>query len=189
MCFLLVRWQEKCNGRREKFQQRWITLNNSWLPLHFTLWNGRGNLRRLSEKLKALLQRCCLKKHPWNGFYVTICKCVCFSLCKGVFQGNLWRHISATSPPGIPQGFDVLFCPGGRTFDHHPQGVGNLIASLDVMLRVTLISRGLINHGGDKLWWIQKKWLRILGGLVENHRPTHCTQALFCIWRPIYIYL
>ena len=41
----------------------------------------------------------------------------------------------------------------------------------------------------DKLWWIQKKRLRIRGGLVENQRPT---QALFCIWRclrPIYIYI
>ena len=27
-------------------------------------------------------------------------------------------------------------CPGGRAFDHHSYGVGNLIASLDFMLPV-----------------------------------------------------
>ena len=49
-----------------------------------------------------------------------------------------------------------------------------------------------LKHGGDdgdvKLWWIQRKRLRICGGLVENQRPT---QAVFRIWRclrPIYIY-
>ena len=46
-----------------------------------------------------------------------------------------------------------------------------------------------INHGGDvKLWWIQRKRLRICGGLVEKQRPT---QVVFRIWRclrPIYIY-
>ena len=52
-------------------------------------------------------------------------------------------------PPGIPRAFDAFSCPGGREFDHHSLGVGNLIASLDVMLRVALIPRGLINHGGD----------------------------------------
>ena len=38
-----------------------------------------------------------------------------------------------------------------------------------------------INHGGDvKLWWIQRKRLRICGRLVENQRST---QAVFRIWR------
>ena len=41
-----------------------------------------------------------------------------------------------------------------------------------------------LNHGGDggdvKLWWIQRKKLRICGGLLENQRPT---QAVFRIWR------
>ena len=53
--------------------------------------------------------------------------------------------------------------------------MGILIASLDFMLSFTLIPRGLINHGGDdedKLWRIQRKGLRISGGLVENQRPT-----------------
>ena len=96
-------------------------------------------------------------------------------------------------PPGIPRAFDAFSCPGGR--EHYSYGVGNLITSLDIMLRVALITRGLIKHGGDggdggdKLWWIQKKRLRIRGELVENQRST---QALFCIWRclkPIYIYI
>ena len=34
----------------------------------------------------------------------------------------------------------------GRAFDHYSLGVGNLIASLDFMLRVTLIPRGVINR-------------------------------------------
>ena len=49
----------------------------------------------------------------------------------------------------MPGAFDAFSCRGGREFDHHSKGVGNLIASLDVMLRVALIPRGLINHGGD----------------------------------------
>ena len=52
-------------------------------------------------------------------------------------------------PPGIPQAFDAFSCPGGRAFDHHSLGVGNLIANLDIMLRVALILPRLINHGGD----------------------------------------
>ena len=57
---------------------------------------------------------------------------------------------SLTIPLGIPQAFDVFSCPGGRefdelslprggAFDHYSQGVGNLIANLDSMLRVMLI--------------------------------------------------
>ena len=48
---------------------------------------------------------------------------------------------------------------------------------------------GLINYSGDKLWWIQRKRLRIRGRLVEFQRPA---QALFLIWRclrTIYNYL
>ena len=47
-------------------------------------------------------------------------------------------------PPGIPRAFDVFSCPVWREFDHYSLGVGNLIASLDFMLRVALISRGVI---------------------------------------------
>ena len=42
--------------------------------------------------------------------------------------------------------FDELILPWGRAFDHYSQGVGNLIVSLDFILRVALIP----NHGGDK---------------------------------------
>ena len=54
-------------------------------------------------------------------------------------------------PLGIPRAFDAFSCPGGRAFDHHSEGVGNLMASLDIMLPVALIPSELINHGGDKL--------------------------------------
>ena len=54
-------------------------------------------------------------------------------------------------PSGKPRAFDAFSCPGGWKFDHHLQGVGNLITSLDIMLRVALIPRGFINHCGDKL--------------------------------------
>ena len=57
-------------------------------------------------------------------------------------------------PPGKPREFDAYSCPKGGPFDHHSLGVGNLIASLDIMLRVVLLPSGLINHGrygGDKL--------------------------------------
>ena len=50
-------------------------------------------------------------------------------------------------PPGIPRAFDVFFCPGGGNLINfifpgagiYSLGVGNLIASLDFMLRVALI--------------------------------------------------
>ena len=54
--------------------------------------------------------------------------------------------------PGILRTFDAFSCPGGREFDRHSWGVGNLIASLYFILRVELIPRGfrgLISHGGD----------------------------------------
>ena len=38
---------------------------------------------------------------------------------------------STRPPPGIPRAFNAFPCPGGREFDHHSQGVGNLIAGLD----------------------------------------------------------
>ena len=89
-----------------------------------------------------------------------------------MYQSNRSR---STTPTGIPRAFDAFSCPVARAFDHHSSGVGNLIANLDVMLRVALIPRGLINHGGDggdKFWWIQKNSLRIRDGLVVNKRPT-----------------
>ena len=70
-----------------------------------------------------------------------------------MYQSNRSLNI----PPGIPRAFDVFSCPrgrefdelslpGGGAFDHYSQGVGNLIASLNFVLRVALIP----NHGGDK---------------------------------------
>ena len=84
-----------------------------------------------------------------------------------LYQSNRSFNIPPPPPPAYPRHLiDVL------------------ITSLDIMLAVALIPRGLITHGGDgggKLWWMD--------GLVENQRPT---QTLFCIWRclrPIYIYI
>ena len=99
--------------------------------------------------------------------------------------------------------FNIPPPPPGHLTPFSAHGVGNLITSLDIMLRVALIPRGLMVAGrfarcpvrpesfhpdwesirpeyevGNKLWWIQKKRLRICGGLVENQRPA---QALFCI--------
>ena len=65
-----------------------------------------------------------------------------------MYQSNRSFNI----PPGIPRAFDAFSCPGGREFDHQPQGLGNLIISLNVMIRVALIPHGLMNvihHGGD----------------------------------------
>ena len=71
----------------------------------------------------------------------------CWNLCISQIEAS-------TSPPGVPQAFDVLSCPGGgnlinlvfpgQAFDHYSLGVGNLIASLDFMLRVALIPQGVI---------------------------------------------
>ena len=93
------------------------------------------------------------------------------------YQSNQSNNISPFL--GIPWAFS---CPGGSEFDHfiflgtghlitHTE-VGNLIVSLKFMLSVPLIQHGLINQGGDKLWWIQSKRLQIHGGLVENQRHT-----------------
>ena len=106
-----------------------------------------------------------------------------------MYQSN--RSFNTTPPPnpGHTPGIWRVFLPGREGIWSPPIGVGNLIASLDVMLRVALIPHGLIYHGGDKLWWIQKKILHMRGWLVENQRST---QDLFCVWRclrPIYIYL
>ena len=46
--------------------------------------------------------------------------------------------------------------------------MGNLIDSLDFMLRVALIPRGVINHGEDKPSCIQSERYPIRGGLTEK---------------------
>ena len=77
-----------------------------------------------------------------------------------MYQSNQSLNIPPP-PPGIPLEFDIFSClrgrefdevslPGGGAFDHYSEGVGNLIASLDFMLRVVLIPHGVISHGGDK---------------------------------------
>ena len=56
--------------------------------------------------------------------------------------------------------------------------MGNLIASLDFMLRVALTPRDVINHSEDKPSCIQSERYPICGGLAEKQR---LAQALFCI--------
>ena len=74
-----------------------------------------------------------------------------------MYQSNRSLNI----PPGIARAFDVFSCPrgrefdelpGGGAFDHYSLGVGNLIASLDFILRVALIPRGVINPPGGILY-------------------------------------
>ena len=89
--------RKKCNGHRKfKKKKRSITLRNAWLPPAYILcfeikvaslfnsWLVSGCKQtvfrlyfswtrgRLSETLKALLQRFCCKKHTKNGFNATI---------------------------------------------------------------------------------------------------------------------
>ena len=69
-----------------------------------------------------------------------------------ISENNVPVKSTLKHPPlGIPRAFDAFSCPGGREFDHHSKGVGNLSSSLNFMLRVALIPRGLINHWADKL--------------------------------------
>jgi len=35
-------YRKKCNGHHKSFQKGSITLKNTWVPLHFMLWNGSG---------------------------------------------------------------------------------------------------------------------------------------------------
>ena len=49
-------------------------------------------------------------------------------------------------------------------------GAGHLIGSLDLMLRIALIPRGVINHGEDKPSCIQSARYPIRGGLAEKQR-------------------
>ena len=51
--------------------------------------------------------------------------------------GSLWQLCTSEIKASTsPRAFDPFSCPGGRAFDHHSWGVGNLIASLNVILRV-----------------------------------------------------
>ena len=77
-----------------------------------------------------------------SSHYVICSEASSFSL---MYQSNRSLNI----PPSKPRTFDAFPCPGGRAFDYHSWGLVNLIASLDYILRVALIPRGLVNHGGD----------------------------------------
>ena len=114
---------------------------------------------------------------------VNLCKFPAW--CTDVLADNVPVNSKLQHPPGHTPGIWRLFLPGGREFDHHSQGVGNLITSLDIMLRVALIPRGLKKTWRRQTLTNSKEKTK----LVENRRPT---QALFCIWRclkPIYIYI
>ena len=45
--------------------------------------------------------------------------------------------------------FEEFSLPWDGAFNQHSQGVRNLIARLDFILRIVLIPRVMINHGGD----------------------------------------
>ena len=93
-----------------------------------------------------------------------------------MYQSNRSFNIP---PPGIPGHLTSFLAREGRNLitTHRGWGIWSLAS----------MSFCEINHGGDggdgedvKLWWIQRKILRICGGLVENQRPT---QVVFRICR------
>ena len=97
---------------------------------------------------------------------------------------------ASTSPPSQAYPGHLTYFPAreggnlinlvfrGRAFDHYSLGMGNLIASLDFMLGVALIPRGVISHAEDKPSCIQSERYPIRGGLAEKQR---LAQAFFCI--------
>ena len=111
-----------------------------------------------------------------------------------MYQSNRSFNI----PPGHSQGIWRLFLPGREGIWSPLTGVGNLITSLDVILRVALTPCGLIYHGGDKLWWIQRK--RLIQYNINNNLQNcrviqnrsqllwlpylqHCDQVYFWIFK------
>ena len=69
----------------------------------------------------------------------------------------------------------MISLPGGGAFDHYSQGVGNLIASLDFILRVALIPN---SWRRQILGCIHNDRYLIRGGLAEKKM---LAQALLCI--------
>ena len=67
--------------------------------------------------------------------------------------------------------------------------MGNLIASLDFMLRVALIPRGVINHGEDKPSCIQSERYPIRGGLAEKQRLAQTCSVFEGIQEPVMLSL
>ena len=64
-----------------------------------------------------------------------------------------------------------------------------MIASLDFMLRVALIPRGVINHGEDKPSYIQSEKHPIRGGLAEKQRLTQACSVFEGIQEPFVLSL
>ena len=63
-----------------------------------------------------------------------------------------------------------------------------MIASLDFMLRVALIPRGVINHGEDKPLFIQSERHPIRGALAEKQRLTQACPVFEGIQEPFMIF-
>ena len=66
--------------------------------------------------------------------------------------------------------------------------MGNLIASLDFMLRVALIPPGVINHGEEKPSCIQSERYPIRGGLAEKQRLAQACSVFEGIQEPYIIF-
>ena len=67
--------------------------------------------------------------------------------------------------------------------------MGNLIASLDFMLRVALIPRGVISHAEDKHSCIQSERYPIRGGLAEKQGLHKLFSIFEGIQEPFILYL
>ena len=67
--------------------------------------------------------------------------------------------------------------------------MGNLIASLDFMLRVALIPQGVISHDEDKPSCIQSERYPIRGGLAEKQRLAQAFSVFEGIQEPFILSL
>ena len=87
-----------------------------------------------------------------------------------MYQSN--RNLNIL-PPGIPRAFGILCCPGGRefdelslsrdgAFDHYSKGGWGIWSLASISCYVTLIPRGVINHGGSKPCRIQSERYRFM---------------------------
>ena len=64
-----------------------------------------------------------------------------------------------------------------------------MIASLDFMLRVTLIPRGVIDHGGDKPWWIQSERYPIQANWLKKAKACRSFPLYLKVFRNHLYYL
>ena len=88
------------------------------------------------------------------------------------------RHLTSFATREGGNLMNLVFPGAGHLLSTH-RGWGIwLLAS--IACYVALISRGMINHGGDKPWCIQSERYPIPGKLAEKQR---LAQALLCIWR------